>query len=198
MYVLYGQNLTIVVLPIILLLILFAFTLILTVMRFRRSSFEGPYRVMYIAFGIWWVGRDAVSPRARSRYKSIALALVESGAMYSVTILIGAPFTVISGQVGTSSFITYIYTMVVAVTPMLIIFLLNQSSSQSSPGSALGEGVDPMYRVSSSSLLFAQLDDKSIASSPPIFRSSRSPLQQIQQTLATPMLPSDTSEDQGT
>ncbi|KAG8872524.1 hypothetical protein FRB97_007565, partial [Tulasnella sp. 331] len=95
---------------------------------------------------IWWVGRDAVSPRARSRYKSIALALVESGAMYSVTILIGAPFTVISGQVGTSSFITYIYTMVVAVTPMLIIFLLNQSSSQSSPGSALGEGVDPMYR----------------------------------------------------
>ncbi|KAG8841920.1 hypothetical protein FRB96_006575 [Tulasnella sp. 330] len=46
-----------------------------------------------------WVGRDASSSRARSTYKKVILALVESGGMYTVALLAGAPLMIIPEQV---------------------------------------------------------------------------------------------------
>ncbi|KAG8872525.1 hypothetical protein FRB97_007566, partial [Tulasnella sp. 331] len=144
------------------------FLAILTALRFRRYSFEGPYPNIFtalvtigsagmvlvsvgctamIVLMIWWVGRDASSARARSTYKKVILALVESGGMYTVVLLAVAPLIVIPEQFGTSSFIIYIYTMVTSVAPMLIIFLLHKPAAESSPGSALGEGVEPSQRI---------------------------------------------------
>ncbi|KAG8852809.1 hypothetical protein FRB96_008497 [Tulasnella sp. 330] len=148
--------------PIFLLLIEFILTTVLCVMWFKQYSYTGSYENAYIAieavaytttilvnvgctslivWRIWWVGRLAPNSRTRSKYKAIAVTIVESGMLYTVTLLAWSAFAITPQFVGISSLIMYIFTMVVSIAPLLIVaLLLNDNISDNLPVTALGEG----------------------------------------------------------
>ncbi|KAG8886550.1 hypothetical protein FRB98_001242 [Tulasnella sp. 332] len=137
-------------------------TTVLCVMWFKQYSYTGSYENAYIAieavaytttilvnvgctslivWRIWWVGRLAPNSRTRSKYKAIAVTIIESGMLYTVTLLAWSAFAITPQFVGISSLIMYIFTMVVSIAPLLIVaLLLNDNISDNLPVTALGEG----------------------------------------------------------
>ncbi|KAG8852813.1 hypothetical protein FRB96_008501 [Tulasnella sp. 330] len=162
-YHIYGRNRKIVFLPIFLLMVGLVAEVVQCVMWFKHFSYTGRYQNLYIIFEligymssillnvgcttlivwrIWCIGRHATNSRTRNKYKAITIALLESGAMYTVTLLVWTVFSINPQYNGICSFITYIFTMIAPIAPMLIILQLNnQLVSAGSPSPALGEGI---------------------------------------------------------
>ncbi|KAG9000103.1 hypothetical protein FRB93_012867 [Tulasnella sp. JGI-2019a] len=164
MYTIWGENWKITVLPILLLFTELVASIILCVMWFRHYAYVGPHQNAYITWEIigyvctvlvnggctamvvvriWWIGRRASNARTRSKYKTIVFALIESGAMYTLTLAVWAVFAIIPQYVGIFSFVTYIFTMVVSIAPMLIVLHISEPS-HNTPSPALGDGVSTM------------------------------------------------------
>ncbi|KAG9000104.1 hypothetical protein FRB93_012868 [Tulasnella sp. JGI-2019a] len=162
MYSIWGRNRMIAVPPLTLLTIELTVTGILCAMWFKQYCYEGPAETAFVAFAaigcacsilvnvgcttmiatrIWWVGRHAPGPHKR-KYKNMTIVLVESGAMYTTCLIAWSVFAILPPYIGTYMFITYTFTMVISIAPMLIVSLLNQSHTKNSPSAAMGDGVE--------------------------------------------------------
>ncbi|KAG8985610.1 hypothetical protein FRB93_005768 [Tulasnella sp. JGI-2019a] len=86
-----------------------------------------------IAGRLWWVGGTPHRTQAsNSLYKSIIAKLIESGALYTATVLVLVSFTAAQGYMGVGAFLTYVYTMIVAIAPMLLVLQLNETTASDS------------------------------------------------------------------
>ncbi|KAG8995594.1 hypothetical protein FRB93_001098 [Tulasnella sp. JGI-2019a] len=69
---------------------------------------------------LWYVGRNYAT-QGRSLYKSIIVSLVESGALYTVTMILNIVFAVTPGCAGLYAFISYVLVMMIPIASMLIV-----------------------------------------------------------------------------
>ncbi|KAG9029179.1 hypothetical protein FRB95_005593, partial [Tulasnella sp. JGI-2019a] len=84
----------------------------------RRSLISAAHR--------WLGGRNG--PRGtRSLYKTIVVRLVESGSLYTVTLLVYMGFNFTPQYLGVATFLTYVFTLVVTIAPLLLILQLDTS-----------------------------------------------------------------------
>ncbi|KAG8984068.1 hypothetical protein FRB94_007796 [Tulasnella sp. JGI-2019a] len=74
---------------------------------------------------LWWIGRNSMTAQSRSLYNVVITAVVQSGALYTGTSVIYSAF-LISGYYGIFSFVKYIYIMVIAVAPLLLVAQLHE------------------------------------------------------------------------
>ncbi|KAG8994782.1 hypothetical protein FRB94_009660 [Tulasnella sp. JGI-2019a] len=69
---------------------------------------------------LWYVGRNHAT-QGRSLYHSIIVSLIESGALYTTTLVLNMIFIVTPGFYGLSSFISYVVVMIIPIASMLIV-----------------------------------------------------------------------------
>jgi len=80
-----------------------------------------------IAGRLWWMGRQIQDISDRQAYTRIIVVLIESGSLYTATILVFFVF-VVARMEGAYRLIDYIVTICVAIAPTLIVFRLNYVS----------------------------------------------------------------------
>ncbi|KAG8885712.1 hypothetical protein FRB98_001665 [Tulasnella sp. 332] len=78
---------------------------------------------------LWWLARKATTKRTRSLYKVVRLRLIESGSLYTATTIVWVAFTLPNGRwyIGITTFMKCIFSMVLPLSPMLIISHLKQA-----------------------------------------------------------------------
>ncbi|KAG8872241.1 hypothetical protein FRB97_007837 [Tulasnella sp. 331] len=81
-----------------------------------------------IAGRLWWVGRRGERQDTRSLYMTLVTRFIESGSLYTMTQIVYMGFTFTPGYPGVSTFLTYIFTMVIAIAPMLLVLHLNMTT----------------------------------------------------------------------
>ncbi|KAG8986489.1 hypothetical protein FRB93_005259 [Tulasnella sp. JGI-2019a] len=77
---------------------------------------------------LWWVSRRGQARDSRSLYTVVIVRLIESGSLYTITLLVWIVFQVIPNN-GVGLFTNYIFIMIIAISPMLIVLHLNSASS---------------------------------------------------------------------
>ncbi|KAG8879128.1 hypothetical protein FRB97_001953 [Tulasnella sp. 331] len=77
---------------------------------------------------LWWIGKRGHARDTRSLYSIVIMRLIESGSLYTVTLLVWVVFQVMPNT-GIGSFTNYIFVMIIAIAPMLIVLHLNQSTA---------------------------------------------------------------------
>ncbi|KAG8985609.1 hypothetical protein FRB94_004954 [Tulasnella sp. JGI-2019a] len=80
-----------------------------------------------IAGRLWWLGGRNGPRGTRSLYKTIVVRLVESGSLYTVTLLVYMGFNFTPQYLGVATFLTYVFTLVVTIAPLLLILQLDTS-----------------------------------------------------------------------
>ncbi|KAG8985612.1 hypothetical protein FRB93_005770 [Tulasnella sp. JGI-2019a] len=78
---------------------------------------------------LWWIGGKNVQPReTRSLYKTIVMRMIESGTLYTVTLLVFAIFSTLGSYPGIATFVVYAFIMIAAIAPMLLVMHLNATT----------------------------------------------------------------------
>ncbi|KAG9029189.1 hypothetical protein FRB95_005603 [Tulasnella sp. JGI-2019a] len=78
-----------------------------------------------IAGRLWWIGGQGQPRGTREMCNTIVVRLVESGSLYTFSLIVYMIFTFVPGHFGVCTFLTYGFTMIVAIAPMLLILRLN-------------------------------------------------------------------------
>ncbi|KAG8864042.1 hypothetical protein FRB96_006915 [Tulasnella sp. 330] len=149
LYVIWNKNKLIIILPAILLASDFAMGTVIWLMAMitgitgRASRFTEAFFVLSIANStcaivlnvfstslvisrLWWDSRRASTPHTRGLYKAVIVSLVESGALFTTTLIIYAAFTFVEMD-GLAALFQYFYIMVIAIAPLFIVIHLNAS-----------------------------------------------------------------------
>ncbi|KAG8985617.1 hypothetical protein FRB93_005775 [Tulasnella sp. JGI-2019a] len=74
---------------------------------------------------LWWLGSRGKPEHSRSVYNDLVVGFIESSSLYTITQIVYIDFTFTPGYFGISTFLTYVFTMVVAIAPMLLVLHLN-------------------------------------------------------------------------
>ncbi|KAG9001031.1 hypothetical protein FRB94_004963 [Tulasnella sp. JGI-2019a] len=77
-----------------------------------------------IAGRLRWLGRRSQPRGTRELCNTIVVRLIESGSLYTFSLIIYMTFTLMPGYFGVSTFLCYVFTMVVAIAPMLLVLRL--------------------------------------------------------------------------
>ncbi|KAG8883812.1 hypothetical protein FRB97_005815 [Tulasnella sp. 331] len=149
LYVIWHKNKKIIILPAVLLASDFAMgttiwlMAIITGINRRASQFSQAFFVLSIVNStcalllnvysttlvisrLWWDSRRASTPQTRGLYKTVIVSLVESGAMFTVTLILYSLFILLEID-GLTAFSQYVFTMVIAIAPMLIVIHLHEN-----------------------------------------------------------------------
>ncbi|KAG8886109.1 hypothetical protein FRB98_001484 [Tulasnella sp. 332] len=100
---------------------------------------------------LWWVGRRGQLRETRSLYNTIVVRFIESGSLYTITQIVYMGVTFTPGYPGVSAFWNYVFTMAIAIAPMLVVLHLNKTIMPEmhlvgfdvTPRQGGGEGVVP-------------------------------------------------------
>ncbi|KAG8985611.1 hypothetical protein FRB94_004956 [Tulasnella sp. JGI-2019a] len=144
LYIIWSRNLYVVMAPILLLVLETATELFLVVEAFLHTEpgqrgFPGVVIVCAISIGLlnvictasivgrlWWIGGRHTQPRdTRSLYKTIVTRMIESGTLYTLSLLVFAAFSTLGTYPGISTLLGYMFTMIAAIAPMLLVLHLN-------------------------------------------------------------------------
>ncbi|KAG8883312.1 hypothetical protein FRB97_006876 [Tulasnella sp. 331] len=87
----------------------------------------------FIILRLWWVGRRTSTPHGRSLYKAVIISLVESGALFTVTLILFTIF-ILGGYDNLGALFKYLLIMAIAIAPMFIVTHLNEQSPSPSTG----------------------------------------------------------------
>ncbi|KAG9012903.1 hypothetical protein FRB94_004713 [Tulasnella sp. JGI-2019a] len=89
------------------------------------------YCTAMIAARLWWIGRRAQNAQGRSLYNVVIMSLVQSGALYTVTLVV---YTILqtTGYYGVGAFVNYILVMVIAIAPLLLVVQLHEKITSES------------------------------------------------------------------
>ncbi|KAG8997059.1 hypothetical protein FRB93_000552 [Tulasnella sp. JGI-2019a] len=148
LYAIFDKNLWVVIFPAVLLVVDIGvgFTVCFTSIAIRSNSGGAKYNEFFIIGDIintggtllvnifstsliitrlWWVGRRTRTNQGRSIYNSVIISMIQSGALYTVSLLLFTLFSLVN-YMGAGAFMKYILVMVIAISPLLIVMQLNQ------------------------------------------------------------------------
>ncbi|KAG8873433.1 hypothetical protein FRB97_006733 [Tulasnella sp. 331] len=98
-----------------------------------------------IAGRLWYVGRRTEALADTKIYKTIILSLVESGALYTGTLLLWIAFTIAPGGHNVFDMLTYIVTMVIPTASILLVFQITEARSSQDESESTSI---PIHRIS--------------------------------------------------
>ncbi|KAG9008354.1 hypothetical protein FRB94_013401 [Tulasnella sp. JGI-2019a] len=101
------------------------FTLIGEILNTAGTLLVNVYSTSLIIVRLWWISSRVQTPQGRSLRNSVIMSVIQSGALYTVTLSVyaGLSFT---GHVGVCAFVMYILIVVIAISPLLIVTQLGR------------------------------------------------------------------------
>ncbi|KAG8852817.1 hypothetical protein FRB96_008505 [Tulasnella sp. 330] len=78
---------------------------------------------------LWWIGRRGQIKETRSFYTVVIVRLIESGGLYTATLIIWVVFQVLPTYPNIGNLTNYIFIMIIAIAPMMIVIRLNAGAS---------------------------------------------------------------------
>ncbi|KAG8992057.1 hypothetical protein FRB93_002487 [Tulasnella sp. JGI-2019a] len=121
------------------------FTLIGEILNTAGTLLVNVYSTSLIIVRLWWISSRVQTPQGRSLRNSVIMSVIQSGALYTVTLSVyaGLSFT---GHVGVCAFVMYILIVVIAISPLLIVTQLGRKFPSEPDGvdssAARGEAVN--------------------------------------------------------
>ncbi|KAG9003928.1 hypothetical protein FRB94_002773 [Tulasnella sp. JGI-2019a] len=78
---------------------------------------------------LWWVGRQGHAMDSRNYYTVVIVRLVEGGSLYTITLFVWIVFQVMPTYPAVGQLTNYIFIMIIAIAPMLIVLHLNSTTA---------------------------------------------------------------------
>ncbi|KAG8877508.1 hypothetical protein FRB97_003371 [Tulasnella sp. 331] len=78
---------------------------------------------------LWWIGRRGQVKETRSFYTVVIVRLIESGSLYTTTLIVWIVFQVLPAYPNIGNLTNYIFIMIIAIAPMMIVIRINAGAS---------------------------------------------------------------------